>query len=169
MGVNTDQMNNYAEETRKLCEIYDDFTKKVQSLGSKVKGRRRSSKFAGSFAHWIGGSHIKTEREVLCEQFLEDVQAQLEMIVNIVNECDDDKATKLCNEVAEILMEPRDASSDSTTDLMKRAMIGQVEPFLEFVSKEKLFELKENMEKAYGIRKMLPVEKNIYKAVKKLL
>ena len=167
--MNTEQMMNYEEETIKLCEIYNDFTKKVQSLGSKLKGGKRSSKFAGSFAHWVGGSHIKTEREVLCEQFLEDVQEQLELIMNIVDACDDAKATKLCDEVAEILMEPRDAYSDSTTDLMKRAMIGQVEPFLEFVSKEKLLELKDQMEKAYGVRKMLPVEKNIYKAAKRLI
>mgnify|MGYP003289920437 CR=1 FL=1 len=162
-------MGNYMDETKKLCKIYEDFTKKVQSLGSKAKGGKRSSKFAGSFAHWIGGSHIKTEREVFCEQFLEDVQEQLEIIWNIVNESDDVKASKICNEVAEILMETRDALSDSTTDLMKRAMIGQVEPFLPYVSKEKLTQLKSDMENAYGIRKMLPVEKNIYKAVKKLL
>ena len=33
-----------------------------------------------SFLHWIGGSHIRTDRDRLCEEFLEKVQAQLELI-----------------------------------------------------------------------------------------
>ena len=52
---------------------------------------------------------------------------------------------------------------------MKRAMIGQIEPFLEYVSTEKLTQLKIEMENAYGLRQMLPVEKNIYKTVKRMI
>jgi hypothetical protein len=52
---------------------------------------------------------------------------------------------------------------------MKRAMIGQIEPFLEYVSTEKLTQLKADMENAYGLRQMLPVEKNIYKTVKRMI
>jgi hypothetical protein len=162
-------MTFYSEEAGKLFDIYEKFTEKVQSLSKKVNGKKRSSKFAGSFAHWIGGSHIKTEREVICEQFLEDVQALLAVLQEKIESCDAEETTKICDEVAQIIMQPRDASSDSTTDLMKRAMIGQIEPFLEYVSTEKLTQLKTEMENAYGLRQMLPVEKNIYKTVKRMI
>ncbi len=162
-------MNFYSEEAGKLFEIYEKFTEKIQSLGSKTKKKKRSNKFGDSFAHWIGGTHVKTEREVLCEQFLEDVQAQLAVVQNIIDECEEAEATKICDEIAQIIMQPREESSDATTDLMKRAMIGQIEPFLEYVSTEKLTQLKTDMENAYGIRKMLPVEKNIYKTVKRMI
>ena len=60
---------NLNENARKLVVIYDEFTESVKTLGSKAKGRS-SSKFGGSFAHWVGGEHVVTDRESLCEKFL---------------------------------------------------------------------------------------------------
>ena len=88
-------MTFYSEEAGKLFDIYEKFTEKVQSLSKKVNGKKRSSKFAGSFAHWIGGSHIKTEREVICEQFLEDVQALLAALQEKIESCAAEETTKI--------------------------------------------------------------------------
>ena len=64
-----------------LREMYDEFTQSVQDLGNKAKGRSTAgNKMGNSFLHWIGGSHIRTDRDRLCEEFLEKVQAQLELI-----------------------------------------------------------------------------------------
>ncbi len=167
--MNTELMTFNSEEARNLNEIYEQFTEKVQKLSKKTNGKKRSSKFAGSFAHWIGGTHIKTEREIICEQFLEDVQVLLSALQEKIDSCEGEEVTKICDEVAQIIMQPVDAASDSTTDLMKRAMIGQIEPFLEYVSTEKLKQLKADMEGAYSVRQMLPVEKNIYKMVKRMI
>ena len=160
---------NLIEAANKLSDIYEGFTEAVQALGNKSKGRARSSKMGGSFAHWIGGSHVVTDRESLCEKFLADVQGHLEILQIAIESVSLQEASEICTIIANIMMEPRPAKSDATTDLMKRAMIGQVKPFLSYVPKEQLAKLQQQMENAYGRWKMLPVEKEIYKEVKYLI
>ena len=54
-----------------LAGIYEDFTEAVQALGGK--GKKRSGKLVSSMAKWVGGSHVVTDREQLCQKFLADV------------------------------------------------------------------------------------------------
>lgn len=159
---------NLNENARKLVVIYDEFTESVKTLGSKAKGRS-SSKFGGSFAHWVGGEHVVTDRESLCEKFLQDVQGHLELMQIAMEGLEFSVVTQACEILADILMQTVPASSNATTDLMKRAMIGQVTPFFPYVSMEHLKELQKQMETAYGKWKMLPVEKQVYKEVKRLI
>ena len=166
---NQKSISSLNEAAKKLSNIYEEFTEAVQSLGNKAKGRARSSKMGGSFAHWIGGSHVVTDRESLCEKFLADVQGHLELLRIAMEGAEPDEISGACSLIADLMMEPRPAKSDATTDLMKRAMIGQVKPFLPFVPVEQLVKLQEQMENAYGRWKMLPVEKEIYKEVKWLI
>ena len=65
---------------RDLQGIYDGFTESIQSMGSKAKGKKGKSKLAESALHWIAGSRVKTERDVLCDKFLQDVQQQLQTL-----------------------------------------------------------------------------------------
>ena len=68
---------------KQLEDIYREFTDSVKALGSKSKDgkRSRSTKMGSSIAHWVGGSHVTTDRETLCEKFLADVKGQLEMLL----------------------------------------------------------------------------------------
>lgn len=157
------------ESADKLERIYDEFTESVKQLGNKAKGRSRSGKFGGSFAHWVGGEHVVTDRESLCEKFLQDVQGHLELMQIAMEGLEISVVAQVCETLADILMQPIPADSNATTDLMKRAMIGQVMPFLPYVSPEHLEKLQRQMESAYGKWKMLPVEKKVYKEIKHLI
>ena len=55
---------------RQMEGIYTDFTEAIRSMGKK---HGRKSRLAGSVVHWLAGSHVRTERDVLCDKFLEDV------------------------------------------------------------------------------------------------
>ena len=144
-----------------LAGIYEDFTESVQSLGGK--GRKRSGKFASSVMQWVGGSRAVSDREQLCNKFLADVQGQLERLTLALETADEAERTEACGIAAWILTEPRPAKSDSTTDLMKRAVIGQVIPFLEYVEKERLVQIRDRMGQAYTRWQLLPVEKDVKK------
>lgn len=160
---------NLKEAAKRLSDIYEEFTEAVQALGGKAKGRSRSSKMSGSFAHWIGGSHVVTDRESLCEKFLADVQGHLELMQTALEGAGENAAEEVSSILADIIMEPRPAKSDSTTDLMKRAMTGQIRPFLTYLPADKLLGLQKQMDASYGRWKMLPVEKEIYQEMKRLI
>lgn len=156
-------------EAKRLSVIYEEFTEAVQALGRKSKGR---GKMSSSLAHWIGGSHVVTDRERLCEKFLTDVQGQLELLQLALeaaerNTADLETAARVCMIIADILTKPCPANSNATTDLMKRAMIGQVKPFLIYLEQEQLLYIQKRLEQAYGRWKMLPVEKEIYREIKR--
>lgn len=76
----------------RLSGIYENFTESVQALGSKAKGGKRSSKMAGSMARWVGGSHVTTDRDQLCDRFLADVQSQLELLSLALDGADAEEA-----------------------------------------------------------------------------
>ena len=50
-------------QPEQLREIYDHFTESVRDLGNKAKGHAGSKKLGNSFMHWIGGGHIRTDRD----------------------------------------------------------------------------------------------------------
>lgn len=153
----------------RLSYIYEEFTEAVRALGSKARGGRRSGKMAASMAHWVGGSHVTTDREQLCDKFLADVQSQLELLSLALEGASEAEAAEACGIAAEILTEPRPSKSDSTTDLMKRAMIGQVIPFLGYVRREELVRIKERLDQAYTRWQLLPVEKEVKKELDRLI
>lgn len=169
MNIEQTTAERLCEEAEKLNMIYDEFTAAVASLGSKAKGKHSSGKMSSSFAHWIGGSHVVTDRECLCEKFLADVQSQLELLHLSLEHIGGEEASRVCTIIAAVLLQPCPANSNATTDLMKRAMVGQVKPFLLYLPKEQLLRLQKQMEAAYGRWKMLPVEKEIYREIKRRL
>lgn len=147
-------------------DIYAEFTDSVRALGAK--GTKRSGKFGASMAHWVGGSHVATDREGLCEKFLADVQGHLDLFLLALEDAPESEAAEAAGIAAEIMLRPCPARSDATTDLMKRAMIGQAKPLLPFLTGEKLEELQERLKKSYGRWQRLPVEQEMIKEMEKL-
>ncbi|MCD8151917.1 MAG: hypothetical protein LUD71_02350 [Clostridiales bacterium] len=157
-------------EAEKIAEIYDEFTQSVRSIGKKADGSKHASgKMARSVVNWIGGSHVKTERDILCDKFLEDVQKQLEFLVTCLEGVPAEEAAGVCGVAADVITEPRPVKSDSTTDLMKRAMIGQVIPLLPYLRQDQLVSIRDRMDKAYTRWQLFPVEKDVKKAIERLI
>ena len=151
---------------RQLEEIYESFTESIRSMGRK---NGRKSRLAGSVVHWLAGSHVKTERDVLCEKFLNDVQKHLEVFGMAMEGAEEAEIREALEVVADVMTQPLDPSSNSTTVLMKRAMVGQLSPYLAYLSREKLEEIKDRMESAYKKSQRLPVEKTLLKEIDGLL
>lgn len=143
---------------RGIGALYDGFAEKVQALGSRANGSRKSSKMGESFARWIGGSHVTTVRDQLCDSFLADVQGQLELLTAALEMASPEEAARAAYEAAEVILAPQPAKSNGTATLMRRAMAGQAEPLLPYLTKEQLTVLRDGLAGAYGKRQALPVE-----------
>ncbi|HIV23599.1 MAG TPA: hypothetical protein IAC80_06635 [Candidatus Merdiplasma excrementigallinarum] len=155
---------------KQLEDIYREFTDSVKALGSKSKDgkRSRSTKMGSSIAHWVGGSHVTTDRETLCEKFLADVKGQLEMLLLAAEYASREEAADAAALAVDIMSEPRPPKSDSTTDLMKRAMIGQAKPLFPYLRPEKRREVAERLKKAYSRWHRLPVETEVIRELERL-
>ena len=153
-----------------LREMYDEFTQSVQDLGNKAKGRSTAgNKMGNSFLHWVGGSHIRTDRDRLCEEFLEKVQAQLELIRTALEGAGAEETAEVWNAVADVMLEPSPGRSNATTDLMKRAMCSQFQPMLAFLTPEQLRGHYDRLKAAYRPRDLLPVEKELLREMERRL
>ena len=142
--------------------IYEEFTKAIREMGSK-NGRKGKSRLAGSVVHWLAGSHVKTERDILCEKFLADVKKQQEMLDYALEGASEEETQEALDVMAGILCAPVREASNSTSDLMKRAMISQAIPYLSRLSRSKQIEIRDSLEKDYKKSKRLPVEKEALK------
>lgn len=160
------QLNGLAEKVR---ETYEEFTQEVKDLGNKAKGRSGGSKMAGSFLRWIGGSHVTTPRDQLCEEFLTKVQSQLEFFTLALEGASAEEAASACAILADVMLAPVPVRSNATTDLMKRAMASQFRPFLGYLTREKLEQCLAQMNGAYKRRDMLPVEKELVQEMERML
>ncbi|MBQ0059689.1 MAG: hypothetical protein KBS83_07075 [Lachnospiraceae bacterium] len=149
--------------------IYEEFTNAIRALGSKVKGGKRKGKFGSKLARMLGGELVTTERDRLSEEFLDKVVANREKLLEMMQEASLEEQQEAAAIACDILMQVRPVESDSTTDLMKRAMIGQAESLLPYLSQEKVGEIHERISSAYTKRQMLPVESNMLKALKKYM
>ena len=152
---------------QELGKIYDDFTESIRSMGAK-NGRKGKSRLASSALHWIAGSHVKTERDVLCEKFLTDVQKQMELVECALEGADKATVQEALGAAADVLCAPVREASNSTTDLMKRAMISQAIPILPRLSREKQLSIREELSSAYKKSQRLPVEKEVLKLLDQL-
>lgn len=166
----SEQVENAAlmEQAQKLKTIYEDFTQSVRDLGNKAKGHA-SSKFGNSFAHWIGGGHIRTDRDRICEEFLEQVQSHLEFLQTCLEGATPEEAAQVCGAVADVMLEPIPVRSNATTDLMKRAMRSQFKPMLKYLTKERLELALQQIQEGYRTRELLPVERELLKDIQKRL
>lgn len=147
-------------------EIFREFTDEVRKIGGKYGGK---GKMGSSVLHWLAGSHVKTQRDVLCEKFLSDVQAQLKLFDAALEDADEEEVSRACEVLAEVLSNPVPANSNSTTDLMKRAMLGQLKPYLPGLSREKLLWTKKRIEDAYTKWQRLPVERDMIRDIEACL
>lgn len=157
------------EQAERLQQIYDDFTQSVQDLGNKAKGRAGSSKIGNSFLHWIGGGHIRTDRDRLCEEFLEQVQRFLEEMRVTLETATPEEAAELCGQVGDVMLAPIPVRSNATTDLMKRAMRSQFKPFLPYLRPERLRQAQSRIMEGYRKRDLLPVERELLQEIERLL
>lgn len=155
---------NLAKEFEK---IYEEFTQSVKALGAKNSGKKHSSKFGSSMVHWVAGNGAKTEREQLCEKFLSDVQKHMELFLLAVESDTPENSRQACEIAVDVIMQPVPAKSDATTDLMKRAMIGQARPLFPYLLKEKKEQLKEQLITSYSRWNRLPLEKEIIHELEK--
>lgn len=152
-----------------MDKIYADFTESVKSMGSKHGSKFGKSRFGANVIHWIAGSHVRTERDAKCDQFLQDVESQLQTLDYVLEAASDEEAENACAALASIMSRPVPADSNATTDLMKRAMIGHLEPYLPRLSQSTLREIKERLELAYSKSHRLPVENEILKKIDALI
>lgn len=164
-GQNPDA-SGLKEMAEQLAGIYGEFTDAVKALGAK--GTKRSGKFSSSMAHWVGGSHVSNDREGLCEKFLADVQGHLELFGIALEGVSEAEAAEAAGIAADIMLQPCPPRSDATTDLMKRAMVGQAKPLLPYLTREKLEELQERLKKSYSRWQRLPVEQEMIKEMERL-
>ncbi len=149
----------------KLKESYDEFADAVSGLGSKAKGHAGTSKMGGSFLRWIAGSHLATPRDALCDTFLSKVQGQLELLQMALEGAAPEEAAEATAVAADIMICPVDSQSNSTTGLMKRAMVSQFLPLIAYLTPEKAQECHDRMTTAYRRRDLLPVEKQLIEAL----
>lgn len=153
------------ETAEYLESIYEKFVEDVKALGAKRKDGKRSTKMGSSMAHWVGGSHVTTDREGLCEKFLSDVQGHLELLVAALEYSEPKEASEAAGIAVDIMMKPCPPKSDSTTDLMRRAMIGQAKPLLPYLTEEKREEKAALLKGAYSRWNRLPVEREMIRAL----
>ena len=153
--------------TGRACElvkgienIYIEFTESVQDVRKKQGG-----KLGSSVANWLTGGRVKTAKDLLCDKFITDIDSQLKLLDECLEDADENEITQACDMLADVLSEPRPADSNSTTDLMKRAMFGKLKPYLPGVSQEKLISIKQKTEAAYKKFQRLPVEKDMLKEI----
>ena len=149
-----------------LDNIYVAFTDSIRSMGKKHSGK---SRLGSSVVHWLAGSHVRTERDVLCDQFLTDVKKHLELFQYALEGESEEQIQEACGVLADIMTQPQDAKANNTTSLMKRAMVRELMPFLSKLSKEKLTEIKQRMESNYRKSDRLPVERDLLKQIDQLL
>ena len=149
---------------------YETFVQSVLDLGNKAKGHTAgSNKMGGSFLRWIAGSHVSTPRDVLCEQFLEKVEGQLVQFSELLDEAEAEERSKACDALAELMLEVRPVKSNSTTDLMRRAMASRFTPYLPNLTTAALAKHAEAYKTAYRPRDLLPVEKTLLADLEKEL
>ena len=141
---------------KQLEDIYREFTDSVKALGSKSKDgkRSRSTKMGSSIAHWVGGSHVTSDRETLCEKFLADVKGQLEMLLLAAEYASREEAA--------------DAAALAVDIMSERAMIGQAKPLFPYLRPEKRREVAERLKKAYSRWHRLPVETEVIRELERL-
>ena len=139
----------------RLREIYDHFTESVRDLGNKAKGHAGSKKLGNSFMHWIGGGHIRTDRDRLCEEFLEQVQGFLGEFDTGLQGLAPEEAAALCGQVADIMLDPIPPKSNATTDLMKRAMRSQFKPFLKMCIRDRISAARHHVHQSAVLRFVL--------------
>lgn len=169
MGEETSAAIRLEDLAAKITEIYHTFDEAVQAMGSKAKGGKRHSKMGASLANWIAGSHVTTERELLCEQFFNQVQSQLEFLQTAMEGVEPEEVAAACRIVADVMLEPQPVKSNATTVLMKRAMVGQLEPLLPHFPQELARECLERMREAYPKHTQLPVEKELMRQLERRL
>jgi len=150
-----------------LKDIYAGFTESLSA--NTADGKKRQSRLTQSALQWITGGRVKTERDVLCDKFLQDVQKQLQMMDLALEGRPEEEVQEACAVAADILTEIVPEKSNHTSALMKRAMIGQVQPYLSRLSRVKLEELQKKIEGAYKKSQRLPVEQEVLKEIKRLL
>ena len=67
------------------------------------------------------------------------------------------------------MLQPIPVESNSTTDLMKRAMRSQIKPLLPYLSRARLEQGMQQIQEGYRKRQLLPVEQELLREMERLL
>ena len=146
-----------------LREIYSRFLQALEESFQKTQRKSFGSKVAAGAMEWIGGSHIKTERQMLCLQFQKEVKEQLARMDQALEMEDGESVSSALETAVDILTEPVDPRSNQTADLMRRAMILEAKPYLSRISEKKRWQVLIRLERTYTRNQWLPVEKEVMK------
>ena len=144
-----------------LREIYSRFLQALEESFQKTQRKSFGKKVAAGAMEWIGGSYIKTERQMLSRQFQKDVKEQLARMEEALESEDGEAVSRALEAAVDILTEPVDPRSNQTADLMRRAMILEAKPYLPRISAAKRRKVLTRLERAYARNQWLPVEEEV--------
>lgn len=148
-----------------IDDIYKNFENEMTNLLANRKGRRAVL----DLAHLFTGTHASTDKDVILDRFINDMNKHLEILDQALDGLDQESVSKACASVVLKTSQTVPANSNSIVDLMKRAMIRAAIKYLPNLSKDELIDAKNRVSKAYPKWNRLPVEKEFLKEIDKLL
>lgn len=151
-----------------LRDIYAGFLQDLEEAYQKTQRKSFGGKVAVGAMQWIAGSYIKTERQLLCLQFQKEVKEYLAHLEQVLETEDEPDVSSALETVVDILTEPVDPRSNTTADLMRRAMILEAKPYLSRISASKRRQIRTRLERAYDRSQWLPVETEVMKELYRL-
>lgn len=156
--MNRDDLLRLAD---KLQESYDGFAEAVE--------KEESKRDVGSFFQKLVGGFGTTRTDLLCDDFLEEVQKQMPVLQSALEDAEPADAAETCGVVADIMLRPVGDKLNSATGLMKRALVSQFLPLLPYLNRDKLEEVHARITGAYRKYDRLPVEEQLIRAMEQRL
>ena len=151
-----------------LRDIYDRFLQALEEAYQKTQKKSFGKQVAAGAMQWVAGSYIKNERQLLCLQFQKEVKEQLAQMESALETEDEAKVSCALETAVDILTEPVNPRSNTTADLMIRAMILEAKPYLSQISEAKRRKILIRLERAYTRLQWLPVEEEVIKELYRL-
>lgn len=145
------------ELVHKLKESYEEFAEAVEQEESK--------RDVGSFFQKLMGGFNTTRTDLLCDDFLEEVQKQMPVLEKAMEEAEPADAAEACGAVADIMLCSNGEQINGSAVLMKRALVSQFLPLVPYLTDEKLEECHDRMIVSYRKCDLLPVEKQLIRTM----
>lgn len=158
-----EQMNSdeLLKLTNRLKESYNAFEEAVK--------KEESKRDVGSFFQKLMGGFGTTRSDLLCDDFLEEVQRQMPRLQMALEAADPADAAEACAAVADTMLTPVGDELNSTTGLMKRAMVSLFLPLMPYLDRDKLKDFHARITGAYRKYDRLPVEEQLIRAMEQRL
>lgn len=147
--------SNLMSKVEEIQNSYQEFYVSVRAEDEKT------SDHSSGFLRRILGNYVSNPRNHLCDIFFEKVKGQIEQLAVLTEQASNEEQTEVSEALAKLMLQPRPRKSNSTEDLMYRAMVSQFIPFLPYLSLETLRLCVNQMNTAYRSIDLLPVEKTL--------